>query len=119
MFGKCLETGDVISEVIGTSVNIINKGFRDVNITYLGLLVVCNHEENKLYKINSSMDGLGILHPTEVHTNTFPKVDLINNFSILEKGAKVYAFAQDSEGNHYSKYIGKAKKIAQKLSFMR
>ena len=113
-------TDTIATGVQGISINVVNKGFRDVNITYLGILVEDNHKKQKLFKTKEPMDGAGVLHPTEVHTNTFSKDDLLHVFSaFLKSNAKTYAFAEDSEGNQYTKYMGTVQKIAHNISLTR
>lgn len=118
-FGTDPMTKSVKSGVHSISINIVNKGFRDINITYLGVLIKQSHEKQKLQKIKEPMDGIGIIHPSEIRTNSFEKDDIIKTFSSLSETAKAYAYAEDSEGNHYSKYMGKAKKIAKNISLLR
>lgn len=116
-FGTNPISNKVNSGVQGISVNVVNKGFRDINITYLGILIKNNHNKQKLYKTQESMDGYGVLHPTEIHTNTFSKDDILKSFSnYFNNNARVYAYSEDSEGNHYSKYLGTAKRISQNIN---
>lgn len=112
-------TNTVASGVQGISINVVNKGFRDVNITYLGLLLKDNHKKQQIYKTKEHMDGVAIIHPSEVHTNYFESDNIIKVFSSFSEKAKAYAYAEDSEGNHYSKYMGKAKSIAKSISLVR
>ena len=65
------------------------------------------------------MDGESIIRPMEIHCNSYSASDIINSFSKLSRKAKAYAYVQDSEGNHYKKYIGKAAEIAKNMSQMR
>ena len=112
-------TNTIASGVQSISINVVNKGFRDVNITYLGIMIKNKREKQNLCKTKESMGGMGVIHPTEVHTNSFEKEDIINTFSSFCKTAKVYAYAEDSEGNHYSKYMGTVQKIAPNISLTR
>ena len=112
-FGKNENTNDVVGEIKGIAINIINIGNRDVDITYLGIMVNDSGQKNKMQKIKEPMDGMGIIHRTEIHTNSFLRKDIVFNFSRCSNQAKVYAYAEDSEGKQYKKYIGNAKKIAK------
>ena len=118
-FGTNPITNTTKSGVHSISINVVNKGFRDINITYLGIQIKDSHEKQKLQKIKEPMEGDGIIHPSEIHTNSFEKDDIVKAFSSLSETAKAYAYAEDSEGNHYSKYMGKAKKIAKNISLVR
>lgn len=113
LFEKNEETNDVVSEIKGIAINIINTGNRDVDITYLGIMVDDGGQKSKMQKIKEPMDGMGIIHPTEIHTNSFLRKDIIFHFSRCSNQAKVYAYAEDSEGKQYKKSIGNAKKIAK------
>ena len=43
-------TNTIASGVQSISINVVNKGFRDVNITYLGIMIKNKREKQNLYK---------------------------------------------------------------------
>lgn len=117
MFSKNMITSDVSSEIAGMSVNAVNVGFRNICITYLGISVKAKGMDmQKFTKINEPMDGLGVLAPSSISTNSFAAPDLVYWLSKLGADARVYACATDTEGKTYLKRIGKAAAIAKGLS---
>lgn len=109
----------VSGSVAGISINVLNLGNRDVNISYLGYVIKTDKGYQKVVNISDEMKGIGILHPTEVHCNSYSSTDIISSFSRINPKTKVYAYAEDSEGHSYKKYIGRAGKIAKNMSLMR
>ena len=109
----------VSGSVAGISINILNLGNRDVNIRYLGYVIKTNKEYQKAINLSDEMKGNGIIHPTEVHCNSYSSADIINSFSKMPTKTKVYAYAEDSEGHTYKKYIGRAGEIAKNMSLMK
>ena len=66
------------------------------------------------------MKKIGILHPIEVRCNSYSSTDIISSFSnIKNPKTKVYAYAEDSEGHIYKKYIGRAGKIEKSMRLVR
>ena len=108
----------VSRSVAGLSINVLNLGNRDIYICYLGYAVKIEHKYQTAYKLSDEMTGIGILHPSEIHSNTFSYVDIINSFSKIENGTKVYAYAEDSEGHIYKKYIDTAGNITKNIRSM-
>ena len=92
-------TNTVASGVQGISINVVNKGFRDVNITYLGLLLKDNHKKQQLYKTKEHMDGVGIIHPSEVHTNYFESDNISKYFNTT---SPTYYFDESTKLVHVS-----------------
>jgi conserved domain protein len=112
-------TGQLNSEIVGMSVNATNVGFRCVNITYLGIsfkdkFLLC--KQNKILKIRDERTGIGLIAPSEIKTESFKKDDLIFALSKPNSSAKVFLYAIDSEGQAYSKKIGRASDIVKSLS---
>lgn len=119
VFSKDINSGNVISEIIGISVNAINIGFRNINIAYLGIIVrdkELNGKLQKLTKIQDEITGMGIIAPTEIKTELYNKEDLLYTLSKLSKKAKIYLYAYDTEGQEYRKRLGNANDIARTLS---
>lgn len=106
----------VSSSVAGISINVLNLGNRDVNICYLGYVIKEGKKLQKAFDLETEMTGSGILHPTEIHSNTYSASNIIKSFSKMNTETKVYAYAEDSEGHHYKKYIGRAVDIAKNMS---
>lgn len=106
----------VFGSVAGISINALNLGNRDINISYLGYVIKTDKGYQKAINISDEMKGIGILHPTEVHCNSYASTDIINSFSKMNAKTKVYAYAEDSEGHSYKKFIGRAGRIAKTMS---
>lgn len=118
-FSKDMITGETTSEITGISVNASNVGSRNINITYLGIMVkdkTLNKKTQKMTKIKDEITGTGILSPTEVKTEVFKKADLIYNLSKLENKAKISIYVNDSEGTEYKKKLGTAENLLKSLS---
>lgn len=110
----------VCSSVAGISINVLNLGNRDVNIIYLGYVIKVDGRYQKAIKISDEMKEIGILHPIEVRCNSYSSTDIISSFSnIKNPKTKVYAYAEDSEGHIYKKYIGRAGKIEKSMRLVR
>ncbi|HJH93688.1 MAG TPA: hypothetical protein OIM05_12065 [Oscillospiraceae bacterium] len=109
----------VCSSVAGISINVLNLGNRDVNIIYLGYVIKVDGRYQKAIKISDEMKEIGILHPIEVRCNSYSSTDIISSFSKINPKTKVYAYAEDSEGHIYKKYIGRAGKIEKSMRLMR
>lgn len=111
-------TGESGSGILGISVNAANVGARNVNITYLGISIkdkTLFGGQQKLTKIRDEITGTGIVAPTEVKTEMFNKADLVGVLSKLGKGARIYLYARDTEGQEYYKKAGRAYKLVEQL----
>ena len=111
-------TGETGSGILGISVNAANVGARNVNITYLWISVKdkpLSGGQQKLTKIRDEITGTGIIAPTEVKTEMFNKTDLIGVLSKLGKGARIYLYARDTEGEEYYQKAGRAYKLVEQL----
>ena len=109
----------ISSKVISISVNAINTGRRNINLTFLGLAIKdssLGNKPQKLAKINEEMTGIGIIAPTEIKSETYLKEDILFNLKSLSEDAEVYVLASDSEGKDYYKKIGKAKNVIKSIS---
>ena len=118
-FSKNMLTGETTSEIVGVSVNASNVGSRNINITYLGIMVkdkTLGKNPQKMTKIKDEITGTGILSPTEVKTEAFKKTDLIYHLSKLKHKAKLSICVQDSEGTEYKKKMGTAENLLKSLS---
>lgn len=107
------------SEIIGISVNAANVGSRNVNISYLGILIKDKSLHNgnlKLAKLNEPMTGTGIIAPSEVKTESFRKSDLVSTLSTFGRKTKVFLYARDTEGEEYKKKLGYAHDFVEQLS---
>ena len=100
------------------SVNAVNVGSRNMNITYLGLYIkdqpLCAGK--KLVKLNEEHKGIGLIAPTEIKTEHFGKEDLSQALMTFDKGARVYLCAMDSEDKKYLKKIGRVDDIVQSFA---
>ena len=115
---KNFTTGEVLSNVIGVSINAANVGSRNVSITYLGLFVKdkkSSYNKKKMDKIRDEITGTGIIAPTEVKTELYKKDDLLHSLSLLSDNATIYLYAIDTEGTKYYKSIGKVKNMIKSL----
>lgn len=118
-FAKNTISGKIKSEIVGISVNAANIGSRNINITYLGIIVKDKSlagKKQKMTKIRDVVTGTGIVAPTEIKTELYQKNDLLYSLSLVGKNAKIYIYATDSEGKDYYKYLGYAEKLAKSLS---
>lgn len=118
-FEKDTITGEVTSKIIGLSVNVANTGYRNVNITYLGLSIKDKSlpvKKQKMTKIKDTITGIGMLAPYEIKTELYRKDDLLYSLSMISKKAKIYLFAEDTEGKAYYKRIGNAENMIKNLS---
>ncbi len=109
----------VKSKIVGISVNAANIGSRNINITYLGIMVKdksLSGKTQKMTKIRDTITGTGIIAPTEIKTELYSKDDLLNSLSLVGKNAKIYIYATDSESKDYYKYLGYTEKLAISLS---
>lgn len=112
-------TGETGSQIIGVSVNAANIGSRNVNITYLGVSVKdesLHNGQEEITKIRDEITGTGIIAPTEVKTEMFKKADLIFVLSKLNKKARLYLYARDTEGKEYFQKAGYAYRMLEQLS---
>ena len=66
-------------------------------------------------KIRDEITGTGNIAPTEVKTEMFQKADLIFALSKLSKKARVYLYAQDTEGREYFQKVGYAQRLIEHL----
>lgn len=117
-FSRNDTTGETDSQIIGVSVNAANVGSRNVNITYLGICVKdksLHNGQEKMAKIRDEITGTGNIAPTEVKTEMFQKADLIFALSKLSKKARVYLYAQDTEGREYFQKVGYAQRLIEHL----
>lgn len=118
-FEKNAITGKATSEIIGLSVHAANVGYRNIYITYLGLSVTdksLSVKRQKMTKIRNTITGDGILAPAEIKTELYKKDDLLYSLSMINKKAKIYLFANDTEGKEYYKPIGNAENMIKNLS---
>lgn len=118
-FYKNEVTGAHGSTIVGLSVNATNIGFRNINISYLGVLVkdkTLSEEKQKIVKLKEQITGVGFLVPTEIKTELYKKEDILYALSQVSQKAKISLYARDSEGQEYFKRLGYAKHLAKKLS---
>lgn len=118
LFSKSI-SNMVSSQTIGLSINAVNTGKRNINITFLGLAVKddsLGKGLKKMIKINEEMTGKGILSPTEIISMSYSTRDLLFNLTKLSNDAVVYVYASDSEGKEYFKKAGNAQNIIKSLS---
>lgn len=112
-------SGEVSSEVASITVSAANVGFRNVCITYLGLLVddgtALHSHKQKMAKVRDEITGTGLILPSEVKTETFKRIDLFYALSRMNQSAKVYLCAQDTEGAEHTKKIRNRKVYSQKF----
>lgn len=90
----------------GLHVTVVNVGNMSVMIKNVGIKVGKN-----IYTNFNTIDKSKImLKPTETTTQYFYNNDL-KVFMKLKSNKRLYAYAEDTEGKKYKKYIGKAKLI--------
>ncbi len=117
-FSKKNITGEVLSNIMGISVNAANTGSRNVFITYLGLYVKdkkSNCDKQKMTKIKDEITGTGMIAPAEIKTELYKKDDLLYSLSLLSENARIYLYARDTEGTEYFKSVGNAKNMIKNL----
>lgn len=98
--------------LIGISIETVNVGFRNINITFLGFGFKDKKSKNKYKKIVNTQDNqayLGVIKPTEITSNLYDTTSLLAALEQLPLNTKLYLIAQDSEGKIYSKRSGKVK----------
>ncbi len=114
------DSNDVVSSQLkGISVNAINIGKRNINLTFLGLAIKDSshgRKPKKLVKISEEMTGKGIIAPTEIKSESYLTKDVLFNLNKFSEDAKVFIYASDSEGKEYFSAMGKVKKVKQSLS---
>jgi len=90
----------------GIHITATNVGNRDINIKNIGLLI-----DKKVYidplTINESKIKLSV---GELTSQYFPETHL-DELKEYEASSKVYAFAVDTEGKEYKKYIDRLSKL--------
>ncbi|MDD7513322.1 MAG: hypothetical protein PUK14_05500 [Clostridiales bacterium] len=107
-------TGEVISNIMGISVNAANIGSRNVYITYLGICVKdkkFNRDKQKMTKFRDKITGTGIIAPAEIKTELYKKDDLLYPLSLFRRNAKMYLYAKDTEGTEYFERAGNVKNM--------
>ena len=117
-FSKNTITGEVISSIMGITVNAANIGSRNVSIVYLGLCIKdkkSKWKKQKMTKIRDEITGIGMIAPAEIKTELYRKVDLLSSRSLLSGDAKIYLYANDTEGTEYFKSVGNAKNMLMNL----
>lgn len=119
-FSKNIITGEVSTKTRGISVNAANIGSRNVNITYLGIAIKGKSSKKatkKMTKIKDDVTGIGLISPTEVKTEEFKKVDLLNCLSTMcDKHDRIFLYAHDTEGQEYFAKSGTVEKMIENLS---
>ena len=116
-FSKNTITGEVISSIMGITVNVANIGSRNVSIVYLGLCIKDKKSKwnKKITKIRDGITGIGMIALAEIKTELYRKVDLLSLLSLLSGDAKIYLYAKDTEGTEYFKSVGNAKNMLMNL----
>ena len=117
-FSKNTVTGEVISNIIGITVNAANIGSRNVSIVYLGLCIKDKESKwnkRKMTKIRDEITGIGMIAPAEIKNEFYKKVDLLSSLSLLSRDAQIYLYAKDTEGTEYFKSAGNAKNMLMNL----
>lgn len=116
-FSKNTITGEVISSIMGITVNAANIGSRNVSIVYLGLCIKDKKSKwnKKITKIRDGITGIGMIALAEIKTELYRKVDLLSLLSLLSGDAKIYLYAKDTEGTEYFKSVGNAKNMLMNL----
>ena len=109
---------EVCSQIGGITIEAINLGNRNVNITYLGFAVKeFGKPLQKLQTINRVLGGTGILSPTQVSGMEYSVAEL-NNLKQFKPRAKLFCCAMDSEGKTYKKYYGRAGRVLNNVQKM-
>lgn len=96
--------------LIGFSIETVNVGFRNINITFLGFGFREKKFKKDHKKIVNTQDNqayLGVIKPTEIASNLYDTKSLLATLEQLPSNTKLYIIAQDSEGKIYSKRTGK------------
>lgn len=104
-----LTCGSVIRigfEDAGVHVTVTNVGNRNILIKNLGIKV----EKNVFTNIKTIEESRIVLKPEETTTQYFWNSET-TAFSKVEQNKKVYAYAEDSEGKTYKKYICRVKNL--------
>ena len=113
-------TKETTCELLGVSLNVVNTGCRDVNITFLGLGIKKRRlfsTIKKMVKIKSDENNTGVLKPTEISSVSYDKVDILANLEKEHLGYRIYIVAIDSEGKIHQKYIDKVKRFLKDLDY--
>lgn len=113
-FGHVLNnlTQGIEVHFIGISIEAVNVGYRNVNITYLGLGFKERKPKTKNMKLaNTQVDQIhiGVIKPTEIASNLYNTKDLLISLEKLSPNIDLFIMAQDSEGKCYYKRIGKVR----------
>ena len=101
---------------MGMSVNAVNVGSRDINITYIGLLNGNAFSKERVIRLNQN--DTGIIKPTEIKTATFLLRELEEVLSKSEKSKNMYICVCDTEGKFINKKIVQTKTILKNLKEM-
>lgn len=112
------ETKKVSTKLIGVSLSAVNTGSRDINLTFLGLVIkkkCLKSSMRKLVKFKSDENNVGRIKPTEIASVNYSTVDILANLERDHFNYKIYIFATDSEGKNHRKYIDKVKKFLEDL----
>ena len=111
-------TEEVVSNIMGISINAANIGSRNVSITYLGICVKdkkSNRDKQRMTKIRDEITGTGMIAPAEIKTESYKKDDLLYSLSLFSGNTKIYLYAKDTEGTEYFKSAGNAKNMIVNL----
>lgn len=112
-------SSEVKSHLIGISINAANVGFRNINLTFLGLAVRNEKKPwtfKKMVKLGSDDTYRGVIEPTEITTIQYDTMELLGNFDLLPNRKRIYILSIDSEGKMYHKYIGKMNIISNYIN---
>ena len=92
----------------GTHVTVTNVGNRNIFIKNLGIKV----EGQVFTNIKTIEESRIMLNPGETTTQYFYNSEF-SAFSKIQQNKKAYAYAEDSEGKKYKKYICKVKNLVK------
>lgn len=92
----------------GTHVTVTNVGNRNIFIKNLGIKV----EGQVFTNIKTIEESRTMLNPGETTTQYFYNSEF-SAFSKIQQNKKAYAYAEDSEGKKYKKYICKVKNLVK------
>lgn len=113
-----ISSREVCSQVRGITVEAINLGNRNVNITYLGFAVKeFGKPLRKIQTTNRVLGGTGILSPTQVSDMEYSVAEL-NDLKQFKPRAKLFCYAIDSEDKTYKKYYGRAGRVLNNVQKM-
>lgn len=112
LIGQNNFSGQVVSQFSGVSVNAANVGNRNINLVYLGLVII---KEGRMQTIDRDLGGKGMIVPTDVVTVEYLPRELLS-LGQMDAKIKVYCLAIDSEEKQYKKFYGKAGKVFENLS---